>query len=201
MKVPTRILLTCAAIGAAGGVLLVPVNLVSSVLAPTVPLAYAAIAGVYSLPFVLVLALLRRPGVALLAGLIAGIINAILTPQGPSAIITCLMVAFFLEIPFAIGLYRSWRAWIFYVGAGVFALVYALYSMLRAGGEAWPWWMQLGYPVLCVASNLAAVWLGRLIAARLEAAGLARGLRPARDGVTGAPSASSDAPAEAAPAD
>ena len=86
------------------------------------------------MPFVIALALLRRPGVGLLTALIAGIINAALTPQGASAIITCLMVGAMLEIPLAIGLYRSWRAWIYYVGAAVFGLgVRPLYSAAYLG--------------------------------------------------------------------
>ena len=187
MNVPTRVLLTCAAIGTAGGLLLVPVNLVSIAIGPVAPLAFAVLSGIWNTPFVAALALLRRPGVALLAALIAGIVNAILTPLGASAILTCLMVGAMVEVPLALGLYRSWRAWIFYVGGGVFALAYAVYSMTYLGSADWPVWTQVAYVVLSLASSLGAIWLGRFIAARLEAAGLGRGTRsPGRERVTAA---------------
>ena len=146
-------------------------------MAPALPLVCAAFVGIWSVPFVIALALLRRPGVALLTALIAGIINAALTPQGASAIITCLMVGAMLEIPLAIGLYRSWRAWIYYVGAAVFGLAYALYSAAYLGVTEFAPWAQVVFVVLSVGSNLGAIWLGRFIAARLERAGVARGLR------------------------
>ena len=181
LAVPTRLLLTCAAIGAAAGLLLVPAFVLSTTVAPAIPLLYAAFAGIWSIPFVVALALLRQPGVALLTSLIAGLINAVLTPQGPSAILTCLMIGAMVEIPIAIGLYRSFRPWIFYVGAGAFALPYALYSMPFLGVDRFPLWAQIAYPTLSVLSNLAGVWLGLLIADRLERTGVARGLqRPVR---------------------
>ena len=181
MNVPTRLLLTCAAIGAAAGLLLIPAFVLSTTVAPAIPLLYAAFAGIWSVPFVVAIALLRQPGVALLTSLIAGLINAVLTPQGPSAILTCLMIGAMVEIPLALGLYRSFRPWIFYVGAGAFALPYALYSMPFLGVDQFPLWAQIAYPTLSVLSNLAGVWLGLLIAGRLERTGVARGLqRPVR---------------------
>lgn len=187
MNVPTRVLLTCAAIGTAGGLLLVPVSLVSIAIGPIAPLAFAVLSGLWNTPFVLALALLRRPGVALLASLFAGIVNAILTPVGASAILTCLMVGAMVEIPLALGLYRSWRAWIFYVGGAVFALAYALYSMAYLGAADWAPWTQVAYLVLSIGSSLGSVWLGRFIAARLAAAGLGRGTgSPDRERVTAA---------------
>ncbi|WP_350348809.1 ECF transporter S component [Agromyces sp. G08B096] len=178
MKLPTRILLTCAAIGTAGGLLLVPLNWISASIAAAMPLLYAVLSGVWTVPFVVAFALIRRPGTALLTGLIAGIVNAGLTPQGPSAILTSLMVGAMIEIPIALGGYRSWRAWIWYVGAAVFGLAYSLYSMAYLDFGANPVWMQAAYAVIGTASNVAAIWVGRSIAARLEAAGVARGLQP-----------------------
>lgn len=177
MNYPTRLLLTCAAIGAAGGLLLVPANLLATGLAGAVPLAYAAFTGAWTMPFVLALALLRTPGVGLLTALIAGLINAALTAQGPSAIITCLMVGAMVEIPLALGLYRRWSAWIYYVGAGVFGFLYGLYSANYLGVTEFALWAQVTFAALCVLSNLVAVWLGRFIAVRLERAGVARGIR------------------------
>ncbi|WP_353807766.1 ECF transporter S component [Agromyces sp. SYSU T00194] len=180
MRFTTRLLMTCAAIGAAGGLLLIPVNNAAAALAKVVPLAYAAGVGLYLLPFVIALALLRRPGVGVLTALIAGLVNVPFTPYGFSAVVTCVMIGVALEIPFLLSLYRYWRPWVFYVGAGAFAALYSTVSLRSLGVIDFAPAVQVVFVALLVASAVAGTWLGRLIAGRLERTGVVRGLaRPA----------------------
>ncbi|SIT72317.1 ECF transporter S component [Microbacterium sp. RU33B] len=58
----TRYLLSCAAIGAAGAVLLIPANNLAIALGTALPFLYAAMVGVWLLPSALAMALIRRPG-------------------------------------------------------------------------------------------------------------------------------------------
>ncbi len=73
-RFPTAILLTCAALGVAGGLLLAPANWLSTILFPGLPFVSIGLAGLWLLPSVIALRLLRRPLVGLLVGLLAGLV-------------------------------------------------------------------------------------------------------------------------------
>ena len=73
-RFPTAILLTCAALGVAGAVLLAPMNWASTILTGPLPFLGMALAGLWLLPSVIALRLLRRPLVGLLVGLISGLV-------------------------------------------------------------------------------------------------------------------------------
>ncbi|WP_229068264.1 ECF transporter S component [Actinoplanes sp. DH11] len=176
-RLTTRFLMACAAIGAATGVLLLPANFASFAISAAVPLAYAAMVGVWLIGPVVALAVLRRPGAALLTMLIAGIIN-IPTPAGPSAIVTNLMVGVAMELGFLVTRYRIWRPWLFYVTALVFEVVYAASAYayfniddMAAAGKTF-------FFALMAVSAVGFTWLGLLIAGRVTATGVARGIAP-----------------------
>lgn len=171
-RVSTVYLLTCAAIGVAGGVLLVGGWLLSLGLFATVPFASVAIAGLYVIPAVIALRLLRRPLAGLLVGLIAGLV---LTPfYTVSAVATTLFWSFFPELPFLLTLYRRWSTWMHYAGAATIGIAYPLLA-----AQSFDLWSMtapvlVAFVVLCLASCLAGTWLGILIADRLQRAGVAR---------------------------
>ncbi|MEU4690281.1 ECF transporter S component [Actinoplanes sp. NPDC023714] len=175
----TRFLMACAAIGAATGVLLLPANFVAAAISAAVPLLYAAMVGVWLVGPVVALAVLRRPGAALITMLIAGIIN-IPTPAGPAAIVTNLMVGGAMELGFLVTRYRIWKPWLFYVTAVVFESFYAFsaYSFFNIGDMALA--AQIVFFGLMAVSAVVFIALGLLIARRLEATGVARGIAPRR---------------------
>ncbi|WP_430791916.1 ECF transporter S component [Actinoplanes sp. G11-F43] len=177
-RLTTRFLMACAAIGAATGVLLIPAFFVSFAISATVPLAYAAMAGVWLLGPVIALAVLRRPGAAVLTMLLAGIIN-IASPAGPSAIVTNLMVGAAMELGFLVTLYRIWRPWLFYLTALLFQTWYAItaYTYFNVGDMATAG--KIGFFGLLGVSTIVFVAIGLAIAKRLTAAGVARGIAPA----------------------
>lgn len=171
-RVSTVYLLTCAAIGVAGGVLLLGGWLLSLGLFATVPFASIAIAGLYVIPAVIALRLLQRPLAGVLAGLIAGLV---LTPfYTVSAVATMLFWSFFPELPFLVGVYRRWGTWMHYAGAAVIGVAYPLLA-----AQSFDLWTMtpaalVAFIALCVLSCLAGTALGILIADRLKRAGVAR---------------------------
>jgi len=177
----TRYLMTCAAIGAATGVLLVPANFVAAALAPTVPVLYSAMLGLWIVGPVLALALVRRPGAAVLTMLVAGVISSA-SPLGASSVLTCLMVGAALELAFVVTLYRVWASWLFYAATFVFSALYTWSAFVAFDAASMAPVVQALIVGLMMASALVGTWAGLLLARRLERAGVARGLAPARRG-------------------
>ena len=175
----TRYLMTCAAIGAATGVLLVPANFVAAALASTVPVLYSAMLGLWIVGPVLALALVRRPGAAVLTMLVAGVISSA-SPLGASSILTCLMVGAALEVAFLVTLYRVWAPWLFYVATFVFSALYTWSAFVAFDAASMAPVVQVLIVALMMASSLVGTWAGLLLARRLERAGVARWLAPAR---------------------
>lgn len=166
-RVTTAYLLTCAAIGVAGGVMLWGAGWVSTVLFATVPFISVAIAGLWLLPATVALRLLERPFAGILVGVISGLV---VFPFLGAAV----WWAFFAELPFLVALYRSWRTWQYYAGA---IFVGAIYPVLAAESfNLWAMqpWALVTFFALTVASCVAGVALGILVADRLRKAGVAK---------------------------
>ncbi|WP_341994945.1 ECF transporter S component [Microbacterium sp. LWH7-1.2] len=163
----TAYLLTCAAIGVAGGVMLWGAGWISTVLFATVPFVSVAIAGLWLLPATVALRLLERPFAGILVGVISGLV---VFPFLGAAI----WWAFFAELAFLVTLYRSWRTWQYYAGA---VFVGAIYPVLAAESfNLWAMqpWVLATFFALTIASCVAGVALGILVADRLRKAGVAK---------------------------
>lgn len=171
-RFPTAILLTCAALGVAGAVLLAPMNWLSTLLTGPLPFVGMALAGLWLLPSVIALRLLRRPLVGLLVALIAGLVLVPFTGQGFGSVLTNLWWAAFTELPFLFVLWRYWGTWMHYLGAVAVAIVYPI--------AAWAWFdlgsmalfAQIAFFAVTMASCVGGTALGILIADRLRKAGV-----------------------------
>jgi energy-coupling factor transport system substrate-specific component len=95
-RVSTVYLLTCAAIGVAGGVLLWGAAALSTVLFGVVPFASVAIAGLWLLPPTVALRLLHRP----LAGILVGLVEALTATILPPALKSVGIYALYLGVVF-----------------------------------------------------------------------------------------------------
>lgn len=166
-RVTTAYLLTCAAIGVAGGVLLWGAGWVSSALFATVPFASVALAGLWLLPATVALRLLERPFAGILVGVISGLVAF---PFFGAAV----WWALFAEIPFLLAIYRSWRTWQYYAGAVFVGVVYPIAAAVSFNLWTMPAWAVVAFFSLTIAGCLAGVGLGILIADRLRRAGVAR---------------------------
>lgn len=172
VRFPTAILLTCAALGVAGAVLLAPMNWFSTLLTGPLPFVGMALAGLWLLPSVIALRLLRKPLVGLLVALIAGLVMVPFSGHGFSTVLTNLWWAAFTELPFLFVLWRSWGTWLHYVGAVAVGVVYPI--------SAWAWFdlgsmslfAQIAFFAVTIASCVGGTALGILIADRLRTAGV-----------------------------
>ncbi|GAA2243378.1 hypothetical protein GCM10009851_30770 [Herbiconiux moechotypicola] len=173
----TSYLLTCAALGVAGGLLLAPANWLSTVLYATVPFVGIALAGLWLLPAVVGLRLLQRPGAGLLVGLISGLVLIPFSGYGFSTVATNVFWAFFAEVGFLVVLYRFWTVWQHYAGAAAAGIGYPLlaWAAYDLGSMTVP--VQILFFAVNLASCLAGTALGIGIAAALRRTGVARSAR------------------------
>lgn len=172
-RFPTAYLLTCAALGVAGGLLLAPANWVSTVLFAAVPFVSVGIAGLWLLPSVIALRLLRRPFAGLLVGALAGLVIVPFSGYGFTSILTNLWWAFFAEAAFLVVLWRFWRTWQHYAGAVVVGIVYPVLAWQSFDLGSFAPLAIAAFFVLTMASCIAATALGIFIADRLARAGVA----------------------------
>lgn len=174
---PTAYLLTCAAIGVATGLLTVPATAFSTAFSPIAPPVAALAYGAWSIGFVVALRLLERPGAGVLTGLLSGLVAMPLSATGPAIVVTNVMYALLLELPFLLMLYRRWYRWMYYAGTAIVATLYAVWSVLAADMQAFAPWVLAAFVGVAIASPLVGTWLGILIADRLARAGVARTAR------------------------
>lgn len=166
-RVTTAYLLTCAAIGVAGGVLLWGAGWLSTALTPVAPIIAMVPAGLWLLPATIALRLLQRPFAGLLVGVLSGLV---VFPFLGAAV----WWAFFAELGFLVVLYRWWTVWQHYAGAVVVGLLYPV--LAAASFDLWnmPVWAQAVFFAVTLASCLVGTALGIVIGDRLRAAGVAR---------------------------
>lgn len=172
LRFPTAILLTCAALGVAGGLLLAPANWLSALLFPIVPFASVALAGFWLLPSVIALRLLRRPLVGLLVGLLAGLVIVPISGQGFGSVATNIWWAAFTELPFLFVIWRYWGTWMHYIGAVVVSIVYPLLAWASFDLGSMSVGVRIAFFAITMASCVGATALGILIADRLRRAGV-----------------------------
>ncbi|PWC07723.1 ECF transporter S component [Mycetocola zhujimingii] len=194
----TRLLLTCAAIGVAGGLVFVVSGYLNGLVSATAPVLYGSIVGVYFLPGVVAQSLLRRGGVALLTGLFAGLIAAAFSPQWFLRYLGAgLAIGLLQELPFLVSRYRYWRAWVFYLAAAIAGIIFGAGVYLTIGAEQFSANLSVVYFALFAVSPIFFTWLGRVIASRIDKTGVARGLQREVDRRPDAPG-SVDAPVTSA---
>lgn len=172
-KMPTRILLACAAIGAAGGLIIAPVTVFSSSgPALAIPLLYAILAMVKLLPGVLAQSLLRVPGVALLTCMIVGLINIAFSAHGPMVFVSLAGIGLLQEIPTAVTLYKRWNAWVLVIGNLAVGMVLAYLGWKVVASAATHSAMAIGYWAAAAVMSVVIAWIGIALGARVRRSGV-----------------------------
>lgn len=166
-RISTVYLLTCAAIGVAGGVLLWGAAALSTVLFGVLPFASVAIAGLWLLPATVALRLLHRPLAGILVGLISGLVAF-------PYLATSLWWAFFAEVAFLVVAYRFWTTWLHYAGAVVVGVLYPILAAVSFDLWSMPLGARIAFFALTLASCLVGTALGVVVGDRLTRAGVAR---------------------------
>lgn len=169
----TRNLMTVAALAVVGALIVVPMTYIGAAWATTPKgvLAACALMGVWVIPYLLPAVVVRRPGAAVIAGTIMGIITAFSHPMGPMAIIGNVIGGLYIEIPLALFLYRKWTWWSFGVAGAVFGFLNGLayaFAIVQGADSM----MRVAIVALAVVSAWLGVAITLLIGRLLKQAGV-----------------------------
>jgi hypothetical protein len=170
--ITTRALLTVAVFGAVGALTSIALMPLTTVLAITAPLLYAAVASLTATSGMLALRWTRMPGSVVLTAVIAGLLTAAFTPLGALVIIALMGPAAMIEIVFLAFGYRlkSRIAWLAAPAAGG-ATIAALSLAVIEASLLTPWFIALLF-VIRIVAYIACARLSLSIARALERAGV-----------------------------
>ncbi|WP_164234229.1 ECF transporter S component [Microbacterium hydrocarbonoxydans] len=171
----TRVLLVCAAIGVATGMLGGVAGLLTPVVLIGAPWAYGLVLGSHVLPGIIAQEVLRKPLVALVTHVIAALIASAFNPAWALRFIgTALLFGAIQEGVAALTRYRSWGAWRFFVSAVVIGVVVAVVVFLAVDFGKFAPWAQITYLVISVLGPVAWTAVGLGVGTSLTRAGVAR---------------------------
>lgn len=174
-RLSTRVLLVCAAIGVATGLLGGVEGWLAVPVIAAVPILYGFVLGVHVLPGIVAQEALRLPWVALVTHLIAALASSAIAPPYTLRFLgTALLFGGLQELVAALVRYRSWAPWRFFVSAVVIGAVVALAVFFIADLGALPLWAQVVYLALAVLGPVAWTAVGLGIGVGLRRAGVAR---------------------------
>ncbi|MGC5224121.1 ECF transporter S component [Micromonospora sp. DT81.3] len=175
----TRVLLTCAAIGVATGILSATAGYLSVPISAAIPVLYGLILGAQVLPGVIAQELLRLPWVALMTHLMGALVSSALAPQWTGRFLgAAILIGGIQEGVAAITRYRRWEPWRFVVSALLIGAVLAATIGLAADVGRFEPWAQLVYVGFFLVSPVAWTLVGLAIGAALRRAGVARTRTP-----------------------
>ncbi|MCC9053809.1 ECF transporter S component [Microbacterium lacticum] len=171
----TRVLLVCAAIGVATGIVGGIAGLLTPVVLATVPFAYGLLLGAHVLPGIIAQEVLRLPLVAILTHMLAALVSSAFNPAWTMRFLgTALLFGAIQEGVAALTRYRAWGAWRFFISAFIIGVIVAVVVFFAAHLSALPLWAQIAYLALSVCGPIAWTAIGLAIGASLRRAGVAR---------------------------
>jgi len=173
----TRVLLVCAAIGVATGILGGIAGLVTPVVlaVPGLAIVYGLVLGAHVLPGIVAQEVLRLPLVALLTHLLAALVASAFAPVWTMRFLgTALLFGAIQEGVAALTRYRAWGAWRFFISAAVIGVLVAVVVFFAAHLSAYALWAQIAYLALSVCGPVAWTAIGLGVGASLRRAGVAR---------------------------
>lgn len=171
----TRVLLVCAAIGVATGILGGIAGWLTLPVLAGPAFLYGLVLGSHVLPGIIAQEVLRRPLVALVTHVIAALISSAFNPAWSLRFIgTALLFGAIQEGIAALTRYRAWGPWRFFLSAGVIGVVVAVVVFFAAHLAVLPPWAQITYLVISVLGPIAWTAVGLAVGAALSRAGVAR---------------------------
>ncbi|MRH28206.1 acyl esterase [Microbacterium sp. SYP-A9085] len=171
----TRVLLVCAAIGVASGILGAVAGWITPGVIILAPIVYGFVLGAHVIPGIIAQETLRMPWVALLAHVLAALVASAMAPQWAGRFLgTALLFGGIQELVAAVTRYRVWRAWRFFISAVVIGVLVAVVVGLVVNLTALPLWAQIAYLVCAVLGPVAWTGIGLAVGAALRQAGVGR---------------------------
>lgn len=174
-RLSTRVLLVCAAIGVATGLLGGIEGWLAVPVITGLPIVYGFLLGIHVLPGIVAQETLRLPWVALITHLIAALASSAVAPPYTFQFLgTAVLFGGLQEGVAALVRYRSWAPWRFFVSGFVIGVVVALAVFFAAHLSALPLWAQITYLILAVLGPVVWTAIGLWIGVGLRRAGVAR---------------------------
>lgn len=175
-RLSTRVLLICAAIGVATGIVGGIAGLITPGLLIVAAPLYGLVLGAHVLPGIISQELLRLPFVALITHLIAALVaSAFAVGFAPRFLGTALLFGGIQEGVAALTRYRAWGAWRFLLSGVVIGILVAVVVGFAAHLSALPVWAQILYFAVSVLGPVAWTAIALGIGSGLRRAGVARG--------------------------
>lgn len=171
----TRVLLVCAAIGVATGLLGGIAGWITLPVLAGPAFLYGLVLGSHVLPGIIAQEVLRKPLVALITHVLAALIASAFNPAWSMRFIgTALLFGLIQEGVAALTRYRSWGAWRFFISAAIIGVIVAVVVFFAANLEVQPLWAQVAYLVISVLGPITWTAIGLAVGAALGRAGVAR---------------------------
>lgn len=173
----TRVLLTCAAIGVATGLVSAGAGYLSLPVSAAVPVLYGVLLGSHVLPGIVAQALLRLPWVAILTHVLAALVSSALAPHWATRFIgAAILIGGIQEGIAALTRYRHWEWWRYLISAIIVGAVLAVSIGIAADVTKFAVWAMIVYFALFLLAPIAWTFAGIAIAEALRKAGVARRL-------------------------
>lgn len=171
----TRVLLTCAAIGVATGLLGGIAGWLTIPVITGAVFLYGLVLGVHVLPGIIAQETLRLPWVALITHVLAALVASAMAPQWAGRFLgTAILFGGIQELVAALTRYRVWKAWRFFVSAVVIGAIVAVVVGFVSNLAALAPWVQISYIALAIVGPVAWMAVGLAIGSGLRQAGVAR---------------------------
>ncbi len=172
-RLSTRVLLVCAAIGVATGIVGGIAGWLTPVVLLSLPIAYGMLLGSHVLPGIIAQETLRLPLVALITHVIAALVASAFNPAwAPRFIGTALLFGAIQEGVAALTRYRVWGAWRFFISAAIIGVLVAVVVFFAADLSKLALWAQIVYLVLAVLGPVVWTAIGLAVGAGLRRAGV-----------------------------
>lgn len=175
----TRVLLICAAVGVATGLLTAVAGWISVPVWAVYPLAvvYGLVLGVHVVPGIVAQELLRLPWVALISHLVAALVASAFSPQWLVRYVgMAVLIGALQEGIAALTRYRVWQWWRFMISGAIVGLVLAVIMGFVFDLAKFPPWAQITFVVVLFVGPIAWTAVALAIGAGLRRAGVARGV-------------------------
>lgn len=168
-------LLVCAAIGVATGIVGGIAGAITPFVILAAPYAYGLVLGSHVLPGIIAQEVLRRPLVALTAHVMAALVASAFNPAWIGRFVgTALLFGAIQEGVAALTRYRAWGPWRFFTSAVIIGILVAAVVFFVADLGKLPPWAQIAYLAISVLGPVAWTALGLAVGASLRRAGVAR---------------------------
>lgn len=168
-------LLTCAAVGVATGILGAIAGWITVLVLAVAPILYGFVLGVHVLPGIVAQQVLRAPWVALIAHLLAALVSSAFAPMyALQFVLTALLFGGIQEAVAALTRYRAWSTWRFLISAVAIGVVIAAVVALAADLQRLAPWAQVAYVGLSLAGPVGWTLVGRATGSALRRAGISQ---------------------------